>query len=92
MFRELINDTHREKLYGFIQFSTRMAGWLLLTFFICLHNQLSSNTFHYHVLTEQMFEKFIHQIDSKNDCWFLPATFTAKLGLVFVLTLANPFS
>ena len=26
----------------FIQFSKRMAGWLLLTFLICLHNQLSS--------------------------------------------------
>ena len=34
-------DTHREKLC-FTQFSTRMAGWLLLTFFICLHNKLSS--------------------------------------------------
>ena len=26
----------------FIQFSKRMAGWLLLTFLICLHNQLRS--------------------------------------------------
>ena len=26
----------------FTQFSTRMATWLLLTFFKCLHNQLSS--------------------------------------------------
>ena len=34
---EEINDTLREKLY-FIQFSTRMAVWPLLTFF----NQLSS--------------------------------------------------
>ena len=37
----LLNDTHREK-QGFTQFSTGMAGWLLLTFFICLHNELSS--------------------------------------------------
>ena len=36
-----LNDTHREKLC-FIQISTRMAGWLLLTFLICLHNELSS--------------------------------------------------
>ena len=36
-----INDTHREKLY-FTQFSTKMATWLLLVFFMCLHNQLSS--------------------------------------------------
>ena len=31
----------REKLC-FIQFSTRMTGWLILTFFMCLHNQLCS--------------------------------------------------
>ena len=37
----LLSDTHREK-QGFTQFSTGMAGWLLLTFFICLHNELSS--------------------------------------------------
>ena len=36
-----LNDTHRERL-GFTQFSTGMAGWLLLIFLICLHNQLSS--------------------------------------------------
>ena len=35
-----LNDTHREELC-FTQFSTKMATWLLLTFFICLHNQLS---------------------------------------------------
>ena len=38
-----INDTHREKLC-FIQFSTRMDSWLLLTFLICLQSQLSSIT------------------------------------------------
>ena len=36
-----LNDAHRERLC-FTQFSTRMAAWLLLTFFICLHDQLSS--------------------------------------------------
>ena len=35
------NDTHRQKL-GLTQFITRMAAWLLLTFFVYLHNQLSS--------------------------------------------------
>ena len=39
-FRSVINDTRREKRC-FNQFSTRI-GWLLLNFFICLHNQLSS--------------------------------------------------
>ena len=36
-----ISDTHREKLC-FTQFSTRTVAWLLLTFFLCLHNQLTS--------------------------------------------------
>ena len=36
-----INDTYKEKLC-FNKFSTRMAAWQLLSFFICLHNQLSS--------------------------------------------------
>ena len=40
-----INDTHRRKLY-FTQFIlqevTETNAWLLLTFFICLQNQLSS--------------------------------------------------
>ena len=36
-----LNDTQREKLC-FTQFSKIMAAWLLLTFFTCLHNQLSS--------------------------------------------------
>ena len=35
------NDNHRENLH-FTHISTIMAAWLLLTFFICLHNQLSS--------------------------------------------------
>ena len=39
-FRSSFNDTHREKLC-FIQFSI-IVGSLLLTFFICLHDQLSS--------------------------------------------------
>ena len=37
----LFNNTHKEKLH-FTQISTRMAAWVLLAFFICLHNQLSS--------------------------------------------------
>ena len=36
-----VNDTHREKL-SFTYFSTRMAAWLLLIFFICLYNHLGS--------------------------------------------------
>ena len=76
----------------FTQFSTSMAAWLLLTFFVCLHNQLSSI---HSIITserEQMFEKVIHHLDSKNEWLLLSASFTAKFGLVFVLTLGNAFS
>ena len=59
------NDTQTEKLC-FIQFSTRMASWLLLTRFV----------------------KYI----VKNEWLLLPASFTGKFGLVFVLTLENVFS
>ena len=49
-------------------------------------------TFHYHVLIkEQMFEK-CDSSNSKNEWLLLPASFTAKFGLVFVLTLGNAFS
>ena len=39
-----------------------------------------------------MFENVIHQIGSKNEWLLLPASFTAKRVLVFVLTLENGFS
>ena len=35
------NDTHMGEL-GSVQNFIEIQGWLLLTFFICLHNQLSS--------------------------------------------------
>ena len=62
----LVNDTHRKKLC-ITQFSTRMAAWRLLTFFICLHNQLNSI---HSLITYQRYrclKKVIHQIDSKNE-------------------------
>ena len=40
-YQAYLNDTRRENLC-FAQISIRMAAWLLLTFFVCLHNQLSS--------------------------------------------------
>ena len=49
----------------------------------------------YSIITYQGYsclKNVIHQIDSKNEWLLFPATFTAKLGLVFVLTLENPFS
>ena len=62
--------------------------WLLQTFFICLHNQLSS----FNSIIVYMSEKRVHQIDSKNEWLLLSVTFTAKLELVFVLTFENAFS
>ena len=81
-----VNDTHMEELDS-VQKFIETQGWLLLTFFICLHNQLSS--FNSIIV---MSEKRVHQVDSKNEWLLLSVTFTAKLGLVFVLTFENFFS
>ena len=51
-----INDTHRKKtcaLFNSVQKFIEIEGWLLLTFFICLHNQLSS----FNSIIVQMSEK-----------------------------------
>ena len=69
-----------------------MAGWRLLTFFICLHKQLSSFIHSIHVLRVRCLKNVIHQIDSKNEWFHLQASFTATFGLVFVLTLENAIS
>ena len=59
----------------------------LLTFFICLHNQLSS----FNSIIVQMSEKR-DSSNSKNEWLLLSVTFTAKLELVFALTFENAFS
>ena len=59
-----------------------------MTFFICLHNQLSS----LNSIIVQMPEKPVQQIDSKNEWLVLSVTFTAKLELDFALTFENAFS
>ena len=76
------------ELLCFTEFSTKILlilGWLLLTFFIFLRNELNS-------FTVQMSEKRVHQIGSKNEWLLLSVTFTAKLGLVFLLIFENAFS
>ena len=65
-----------------------IQGWLLLTFFICLQNQLSS----FDSTTYRCLENVIHQIDSKNEWLLRSITFTAKLELFIVLTFENAFS
>ena len=84
-----INDTHIEEL-DFTEFSIKfieVQGWLLLTFFMCLHNQLGS--FNSNIV--QMSEKR-DSSNSKNEWLLLSVTFTAKLELDFVLTFENAFS
>ena len=55
-----------------------MDGWLILTFFICLHNQLSSvDSIH----SIRCLKNVIQKIDSKNEWLLLCANFTAKVGL-----------
>ena len=71
-----------------LQKFAEIQGWLLLTFFICLHNQLSS--FNSIIVQIIQLSCVIHQIDS-NGCFF-SVTFTAKLELVFVLTFESAFS
>ena len=64
---------------------------LFLTFFICLHNQLSSIHSIVTHLRIQIFKKGIHQTDSKNGRLLLLASFMTKLELIFVLTSENAF-
>ena len=76
---------------SFAEFSTKfieIQGWLLLTVFKYLHNQLRS----FNSIIVQMSEKRVHQIDSKNEWLLLSVILTAKLELVFVLTFENAFS
>ena len=72
------------KDWWFTQFSTETAGWLLLIFLICLHNQLSSI---YSIISTNVWK-----MDSKNGWLLLSSSYTAKFGLVFVLTLEKAFS
>ena len=52
-FSGCLNDIHREKLC-YTKFNTKKAASLFLTFFICLHNKLSSMHITYYRV--QMFE------------------------------------
>ena len=53
-------------LLNSVQKFIKIQGWLLLTFFTCLHNQLNS----FNSIIVQMSEKRVHQIGSKNE-WLL---------------------
>ena len=63
----------------YTEFSIGIVAWLLLTFFLYLHNQLSSI---HSIITCQ--KKVINQIDSKNGWLLFSAIFTAKFEMVLV--------
>ena len=73
---------------GSLQKFIEIRGWLLLTFSICLHNQLRS----FNSVMVQMPKNMIHQVGSKNEWLLLSVTLMAKLELDFVLTFKNAFS
>ena len=83
-----VNDTHRERLmFHSIQYRN---DWLTAyDLFDMFKNSIKFYTFHYQY---RCLKNVIHQIDSKNGWLLLSASFTAKFGLVFVLTLENAFS
>ena len=76
----------------FTQFSTRTVAWLLLTFFVCLHNQLQFYTFYHRVLKRvQMFE----ESDSWNrrEKWMVApfSKFSGKIWVGFCLNNGKRF-
>ena len=83
-----INDTHRERLvFHSIQYRN---GWLAASYLFHMFTQsIKFYTFHHQY---RCFKNVIHQVDSKNGWLLFSASFTAKFGLVFVLTLENAFS
>ena len=84
----ILNDTHRERLmFHLIQY---INGWLAASDLIDMLTQsIKFYTFHYQY---RGLKNVIHQIDSKNGWLLFSASFTAKFGLVFVLTLENSLS
>ena len=89
-FCEIFNDTHWENCVLF----SSVQEWLVGCFwpFWCVYTINFYYTLYYTYKEYRCLENVIHQIDSKNEWLLLPASFTAKFGLVFVLTLENAFS
>ena len=82
-----LNDTHRERLvFHSIQYRN---GWLAVSDLFDMFTQsIKFYIFHYQY---RCLKNVIHQIDSKNGWLLLSASFMAKFGLVFVLTLEKGF-
>ena len=65
-------------------------GWLAASYLFHMFTQsIKFYTFRHQY---RCLKNVIHQVDSKNGWLLLSASFTAKFGLVFVLTLENAFS
>ena len=78
-----------EELSALLKKFIETQGWLLLTFFMCLHNHNQLSSFNSIIL--QISEKR-DEVNGKNEWLLLSVTFTAKLELVFILTFENAFS
>ena len=85
LFPKKINDIHRERLL-FHSIQCRNC-WLAASDLFDMFTQSIYTSIIYRCL-----KNVIHQIDSKHGWLFLSASFTAKFGLVFALTLENAFS
>ena len=84
----LLNDTHRERLM--FHLNQYRNGWLAASVLFDMFTQsIKFYTFYYQY---RCLKNVIHQTDSKNGWLLLSASFTAKFGLVFFLTLENAFS
>ena len=81
MIKQLtVNDTHHMEELDLIQEFIEIEGQLLLTFFVCLHDQLGS----FNSIILEMSEKHDSQVGSKNEWLLLSETFMAKLKSVSV--------
>ena len=89
-FCNIFNNAHRENCVLFSSVQERLVGCFWP--FWCVYTFTQSIKFYYILYYRykeyRCLENLIHQID-----WLLlPANFTAKFGLVSVLTLENAFS
>ena len=77
-------------LPNLVQEFIEIETWLLLTFFICSHNELSSIRYpSSHIKQCRCLKKVVYRIDSKYERFLLSASFTAKFEVIFVLTQDN---
>ena len=75
----------------FTQCCVRVVAWLLLTFLICLHNQLSSVHSTVRIKEYRCLKNVIHQIDSKNELAALFSKFYDKICIGSCLNTVKRF-